>query len=431
MRGLVNYLLDMARIDAGSFSVFPEPTDVAALVEQARSEFLKDSAWSRVDVRLPPDLPRVKADRRRMLQVLNNLLSNESRFSPDQSTIGISASAEEMHVAISITYQGRGISDERLPRLFKKSFRPSDGLGASRDHDLSLAICRGIVEAHGGRIWVESDRSGLGARFIFTIPTADQPADVPSPDSGRFSAGTEIAAQGRVRVLAVDDQPQSLRYTRNVLRRAGYSPLVTGNPQEVEDLIKTQKPHLVLLALSGSDRFRLMGQVLQAARVPVIILLASDADHDMEQAFEAGADDYIVKPYSPSELVLRITAALRKRDLPGYNRQRQSYQLGDLTINYAERGVTVAGLPVQLTATEYNLLYELSIQAGMVMTHDQLLERVWGPGYGGDPQPVRTFVKNLRRKVGDDANRPKYIFTEPRVGYRMARPANPQTLDAP
>ena len=217
-----------------------------------------------------------------------------------------------------------------------------------------------------------------------------------------------------------------------MLQGAGYSPVVTGNPDEVERLIKAEKPHLVLLdlALCGSDGFRLMRQVLQATTAPVIILSAGDGDKDMEQAFEAGADDYIVKPFSPSELVFRIAAALRKREPAGYTRQLQTYQLGDLTINYDERRVTVAGLPVQLTATEYNLLFELSTHAGLVLTHEQLLERVWGPGYGSDSQPVRTFVKNLRRKVGDNASRPRYIFTEPRVGYRMARPANAQPADA-
>ena len=132
-----------------------------------------------------------------------------------------------------------------------------------------------------------------------------------------------------------------------------------------------------------------------------------------------GADDYIVKPFSKTELLARIAASLRKRGLAGTTVLRQAYCLGDLTIDYADRAVIVSGRPVGLSGTEYKLLFELSINAGRVMTHDQILRRVWGRDYSGESQLLRATVKNLRRKLGDDANDPRYIFTQPRVGYRM------------
>ena len=135
-----------------------------------------------------------------------------------------------------------------------------------------------------------------------------------------------------------------------------------------------------------------------------------------------GADDYIVKPFSQTELLARIAASLRKRGLSGTTVLRQAYCLGDLTIDYADRAVTVSGRPVGLSGTEYKLLFELSINAGRVMTHDQILRRVWGRDYSGESQLLRATVKNLRRKLGDDANSPRYIFTEPRVGYLMESP---------
>ena len=128
----------------------------------------------------------------------------------------------------------------------------------------------------------------------------------------------------------------------------------------------------------------------------------------------------MVKPFSPTELAARIEAVLRRRAAPDRTKEREPYVLGDLTVNYAERRVTVAGRPVRLTATEYKLLFELSINAGRVLTHDQLLGRVWGRDYSGDSLLLRSFVKKLRGKLKDDANSPRYIFTEPRVGYRMA-----------
>ena len=121
----------------------------------------------------------------------------------------------------------------------------------------------------------------------------------------------------------------------------------------------------------------------------------------------------------------RIESALRKRAASNRLEAREPYLLEDLTINYVERGVMVAGRPVKLTATEYKLLCELSVNAGRVITHDQLLHRVWERDYSDDPRLVRPVFKSLRRKLGDDAQNPSYIFTEPRVGYRMAKPWKP------
>ena len=135
-----------------------------------------------------------------------------------------------------------------------------------------------------------------------------------------------------------------------------------------------------------------------------------------------GADDYIVKPFSPPELLARIEATIRRRAMPSRPEARKPYRLGDLTIDYADRSVTVSGRPVHLTATEYGLLFELSTDAGHVLTHDQILQRVWGTEYSGERELVRAFMTKLRRKLGDDAHKPRYIFTEPGVGYRMAKP---------
>ena len=135
-------------------------------------------------------------------------------------------------------------------------------------------------------------------------------------------------------------------------------------------------------------------------------------------AFDRGAADYVVKPFSPTELSARIRAALRRREAA---EPSAPYVLGDLAIDYAERRVTLAGRPVPLTATEYGLLAEISANAGRVLTHQHLLERVWGEKSGGDVRPMRTIVNKLRRKLGDAGGNPTYLFTEPRVGYRMPK----------
>ena len=275
-----------------------------------------------------------------------------------------------------------------------------------------------------GPIWTASDGPGLGERFTFTLPTVGEvegrPAD---PVLTRSSRRQGREREERVRVLAVNDDPQALRYIRDTLAGAGYQPVVTGDPQEAVRLMELERPHLVLLdlMLSGADGIELMRGILSIANVPVIFLSAYGRDQVIARALEVGAEDYVVKPFSPTELVARVQTALRRRAASALSEPSQPYRRGDLTIDYTERRVSLAGRAVRLTNLEYRLLFELSVNAGLVLTHDQLLQRVWGLEHPGRPGAVRTFVKNLRRKLRDDADDPSYIFTEPRVGYRMPR----------
>ena len=421
MHDLVADLLDVARIETGTLPVTPEPAEVAVLVDRARSAFTSAGGRNNLAIDIPPDLPLVMADRRRIVQVVGNLLSNAAKHSSESSVIRISAVREAVHVAVSVADEGRGIPSERLPYLFRK-FTRSDGddLGSGvTGSGLGLAICKGIVEAHGGRIWAESEGPGMGARFTFTIPTVEEAGSGTAVSTS--AARRAVAGPGeRVRVLAVDDDPQALRYVRDALASAGYTPVVTGDPEEALRLVGEEKPDLVLLdlMLPGTDGIELMKDILGAGDVPVIFLSAYGRDELIARAFDMGAVDYVVKPFSPTELAARIRAALRKR---AASEPSEPYVLGDLTIDYAERRVTLAGRPLPLIAMEYRLIAELSANAGRLLTYEHLLERVWGEKSSGDVRPMRTIVSKLRRKLGDDADNPTYIFTEPRVGYRMPK----------
>ena len=191
--------------------------------------------------------------------------------------------------------------------------------------------------------------------------------------------------------------------------------------------MEEQRPHLVLLdlMLPNSGGIDLMKSILRVPDVPVLFVSVYGKDQVIAQALEEGASDYIVKPFSPTELVARVRAALRRWTEPYQIERSKPYVRGDLTIDYAERRVTVAGRPVELTATEYEMLSELSANAGRVLTHDQLLRRVWGQTNADDVRVIRTLVRQLRGKLGDDARRPTYIFAERRVGYRMPKGQKP------
>ena len=416
---LIGELLDAARIDAGVLSVSPEPSDPAVLVDRAVGLFQSGGGRSNVRVDLPPDLPRVLADRRRVEQVLTNLLANSARHSPESSEIRVSAAMEGVHVAISVADDGVGVSPERLPYLFRRFFRAEgdqgDGVGAG----LGLVVCKGIVEAHGGRIRAESDGPGRGSQFTFTLPAAEEAVSV---------ADREQSGRQQVRVLAVDDDAQTLRFVRDALTEAGYQVTATGDPEEALRLMEREQPRLVLLdlVLPGTDGIELMQDILRIADVPVIFLSGYGQDRVIARAFEMGADDYIVKPFSPTELAARVQAALRRRTGSARMAPSEPYVKGDLTIDYAQRLVSVAGQPVRLTAIEYDFLRELSVHAGRVLTHQHLLQRVWGKTGPEPPRTIRTHLMRLRRKLGEDAENPRYIFAEPRVGYRMERPDAPR-----
>ena len=208
MDSLISDLLDAGRIEAGTLSVVPEPSEVAALVDVARNTFLSGGGRHIVLIDLPADLPRVMADRQRIAQVLNNLFSNAVRHAPVTSPIQVSALRDGIQVAISVRDEGRGVDPERLPHLFRK-YGARGGGNRESGSGLGLAICKGLVEAHGGRIWADSAGAGQGTCITFTIPVAHDPGGA----SG--SARSDLRAAGEVheptRILVVDD-PQTLRY---------------------------------------------------------------------------------------------------------------------------------------------------------------------------------------------------------------------------
>ena len=412
MRALISDLLDAGRIGTGTLSVSPKPTEVAELVEPARSAFLSSGQRHDILIDLPTGLPRVMADRRRIIQVLGNLFANAARHAPESSPIRVSAALEQSHVEVSVSDEGRGVQPERIPHLFRMTARKAEVV--PEGSGLGLAICKGLVEAHGGRIRAESAGLGHGTTFTFTIPAA--------AESGSTAPGTvggpplpDSAGNEPQRILVVDDDPQTLRFVRGALSRAGYAPIVTGASEEIPDIIRSETPRLVLLdlLLPGNNGIELLEKVPELSDQPVIFISAYDRDETVSRALESGAADYIAKPFSATELVARIRAALRRHAQPA------PFMVGQLAIDFERRRVTVAGKKADLTATEFELLRVLALHAGRVVTHRTLLRQVWAKRDDPNPNVVRVFVRTLRRKLGDSASRPTYILNERGVGYRI------------
>jgi two-component system KDP operon response regulator KdpE len=222
-------------------------------------------------------------------------------------------------------------------------------------------------------------------------------------------------------VLIVDDEPQIRRVLRTTLTSRGYTVIEARSGDAALELIRSEHVDLILLdvnmpGLSGLDTCR---EIRHASDVPIIMLTVRNTERDKVEALDAGADDYIVKPFGAEELMARIRAALRRfapaESLP-------SFVSNDLVIDFEKRVVKAKGQPVRLTPKEYELLRHLVANQGKAQSHRRLLQAVWGPDYGEETEYLRVFVNQLRKKIEPDPGHPRYLHTEPWVGYRFEAP---------
>ena len=222
-----------------------------------------------------------------------------------------------------------------------------------------------------------------------------------------------------VRVLIVDDEPPIRRFLRTSLSAHGYQVREASCGQEALRSITSDCPEVVLLdlGLPDMDGLEVIRRVREWSLIPILVLSVRGQERDKIAALDGGADDYVTKPFGMGELLARMRAALRHRlHMAG---AEPVFQSGGLTVDLARRLVTMEGSEVKLTPKEYELLRVLVLHAGKVVTHRHLLREVWGGGAVDDTQYVRVYVGQLRQKLESDPARPRYLLTEPGVGYRL------------
>jgi two-component system, OmpR family, KDP operon response regulator KdpE len=224
-------------------------------------------------------------------------------------------------------------------------------------------------------------------------------------------------------VLVADDDAPILRLVRTKLQADGYGVITATNGQEAVELFERERPDIVVLDLMMPvmDGYDAMQQIRQAANVPVVILTARSAAPEKIRGLDMGADDYVTKPFNPDELSARISAVLRRTS----GSQPASTQLldyGRLTIDLGNRRIMADGVEVELSRTEWELLYQLASNAGRVMLHTELLSRIWGPEFRDETYYLRTWVSRLRAKLEQDRENPQLIKTFPGMGYRLEPP---------
>lgn len=222
-------------------------------------------------------------------------------------------------------------------------------------------------------------------------------------------------------VLVVEDEPQVMRFLRATLPAQGYRLVEATTGQQGLLEAATRTPDLVLLdlGLPDLDGVEVTRRLREWSKVPIIVLSARGQESDKIQALDAGADDYLTKPFGVGELLARMRVALRNAARLLSGRADPVFELGDLRVDLGARRVSVAGREVHLTRTEYNLLALLVKHAGRVLTHRQLLREVWGPGAANESHYLRVYMGQLRHKLEADPARPRYLETETGVGYRL------------
>jgi two-component system KDP operon response regulator KdpE len=225
------------------------------------------------------------------------------------------------------------------------------------------------------------------------------------------------------KIMVVDDDPQIRRVLRTALVAQGYEAIDARNGEEALDMMKEQRADLVILdvnmpGMNGLETCRAMRSFTE---VPIVMLTVRDAETDKVEALDAGADDYVTKPFGSPELLARIRAALRRS--PQMMPETNSVRFDDVEINFTTRRVIVGEREARLTPKEFELLQYMVAHPNVPLTHTKLLQSVWGPDYGEEVEYLRVFINQLRKKIEKNPSNPKYLLTEPWVGYRFHMPA--------
>ena len=393
--------------------------EVAAVVHSGLHRAETVTRDHHVVVVLDEGLPAVCVDAASITEVIYILLDNASKYAPRGTTITVRALREdERGVRVAVCDEGPGVPEELRERVFEKFFR----VPARESHDpnrggigLGLSIARRLVEAQGGRIWIDAPASGRGASVQLTLPTAAE-TEVTGRETGenRMMATTTDSS----RVLVVDDEPQITRVLRTVLTSQGYQVRTAAEGEAALANFAEFRPELVItdLYMPHMDGVELCKRIRAVSAVPIIVLSVKGEERTKVEALDSGADDYVTKPFGIDELLARVRAALRRG---GGDTEMASFEAGEFRVDLEGRRVHARGNEVRLTPKEFELFVYMARHPNRVITHRTLLEAVWGEASQEQPEYLRVFMGQLRKKLEPDPSNPRYLVTEPWVGYRF------------
>ncbi|MBI5931796.1 MAG: response regulator [Chloroflexi bacterium] len=447
---------EISKFETTNVMLDKRPTDVRRLLERVSQTVTFQMTGRNIGFNIKDNLPMVDLDTLRMERVLRNILDNAIKYSPHGKRITVSAEIVGEELRISVEDQGMGIPKEHLPRIFECFYRVGYGPAEnSKGAGLGLYVARGLVLAHGGRIWAEST-PGIGTKMTFTLPldtavlveqpratapttasvTSHSPQPTQAPAPVTFTSVSVMPPKPKpvqqqvndldaATVLIIEDDPSMKTLLETMLKTVGYHVLYAAAGSIGLQLAATEAPDIVLLDISLPDvnGFDVCARIREFSSVPVVMITGHKSDKDVVRGLDVGADDYLIKPVNKAELLARVRANLRRSRVPiEVASAEPSLKVGDLMIDFAQRKVTMRSKNIKLTPIEYKLLYNLAVNMGRVLTHEQLLDKVWGVGYEGERQHLWVNISRLRRKLERNPSKPEYIATEPGVGYYLPSP---------
>jgi DNA-binding response OmpR family regulator/signal transduction histidine kinase len=426
---ILNTFLDVWRLDAGALRL--SEVQLSELLPPLVERWRRNAPRQRILYECVAERAPILCDSARLEHVFQQLLSNAVTCSPVGGTIRLHLSCDEGEVRLSVSDQGQGLTSEQLAHLFERFDRAGGGDEQVQGSSPGLAVARAVIEAHGGRIQAESAGPGQGSTFFCTlpfVPPGARPSIPAGPTSQAHPASQRFFPAGRVSrhttVAVVEADPRMARYLRAHLEEQRYRVQVFSQATQFLHQFDLEEPELVLLAtrltdMAGSE---LLQRLREFSHLPVVMLCAEDDEDERVHLLDLGADDLVSKPFGMKELLARLRVLLRRQDVQNTGETAESvFACGQLLIDYAQHQVLLAGRPIQLSRTEYKLLSTLARNAGRVMTHELLLERVWGAEYNREVDFIWVYISRLRRKIEPDPRHPRYILTVPDVGYKLVK----------
>lgn len=401
------------------------PVELADVLMQLLASWKEAAPLHSLELALPGDSPTVMADAQVVTQVTNHVLSAAIGLAPHGGAIRVSLRAQGDGALVGIRQSETVFADDALADIFEP-FPTMPELDVSRRTALlALPVARRLIETHGGRLWAEATTRAAGITFAMWWPHTPtlRPEPVP-PTNEQVTSPERLPLDRREPVLLIfEGDPRMARYLRANAEAHGFRAHLSESEDDTLKCIDREEPDLLLLdsGLPMMDDASLLTRLHQYASAPILVLGRSADARVCARLLDAGAIDFVPRPFNMEELMARIRSALRTSQAErGTASHVRLVTVGALEIDLAHQQVRAGERPVALSRTEYRLLRALAQHPGMVVSHAQLLERVWGAGYGQETEFLWVYIRRLRRKIEPDPAHPKYILTAPGVGYQLA-----------
>src|SRR5258708_6656304 len=413
-------------LQMGGLVLNRETVNVQQLVEKVLNNPAFSKFQRQFSVEMPLSLPVVRVDEFRFERALANLVQRALEVSPSGAAITLTAEKRDHDVLITIRDEGEYTAEDQPALLFDYAKQ----IWTSHGVDFGLYFVQELVRRHGGRIWAEPNDQ-QGTAIIIALPDSTPALKAPAKRNLIEAAEPSIEREDRPASRAPNRAPSTIMIvqgqstlvrTLTANLRDGYELLVYQSADEaVEDVYSTHLDLVVIDAMSSdADVLDTCRRMRKRTEVPIILVADKVSDSDKVQGLNAGADDFITKPVSDEELMARIQVIFKRQLIP--DRTSEPLIIGDLYIDFARREVCLATKPVELTRIEYDLLRTMIINKGQLLTHKQLLERVWGPDYEDYTHYLCVNISRLRKKLTPRPDSPRYIHTQPGTGYYFDAP---------